>query len=470
MIILDKITSIFKIMNSRADIEQDFERFDENLSPNIRALRFTMSVADTLIAMGVSVSDVVSMALDITDRYCKRKVQFDISSTLITASQDRGNESEPLTLVRHAIPRTTNNMLIQSVQELVRSISHGKVTLDEAERQLDALLLKPQHYPYWLTTIGSAMISGGVGILFNAKPAVIVIMVLAGAAVSYLMRVLTHKRVPLFFAQVFSALFITIVAAGTTLASRELNVSWLSETNPTLIVVGGIIMLVAGLAIVGAVQDAIDEFYVTANARLLKVIMMTIGIVTGVSIGLYFARQMGIYIDVDEKSYTLAERGNRQLLGAIVIAAGYALSTQTGKLGIVLSGAMGALAWATYQTVAGGTTLSTIVASAVAAIAAGIAATMFSRLWRTPSTALMTAGIVPLVPGLTLYNGLFELVGNADSTATFSQASLTLFIAALIALAIASGASLGHLIARPVRRTVVRARNALPRRKLSPKE
>ena len=68
---------------------------------------------------------------------------------------------------------------------------------------------------------------------------------------------------------------------------------------------------------------------------------------------------------------------------------------------------MGGLAWATYATTLDTDPLSAIIASAVAAMVVGAVATLISRWWRTPSTSLMTAGIVPLVPGLTLYNGLF---------------------------------------------------------------
>ena len=120
---------------------------------------------------------------------------------------------------------------------------------------------------------------------------------------------------------------ITLIAAGITWLDAANVFSWLDGVNSTLIVIGGIIMLVAGLAIVGAVQDAIDEFYVTANARLLKVIMMTIGIVAGVLIGMYAAARMGIYIEVDPERAPL--RGDWQLLGALVISAGYALSVQS---------------------------------------------------------------------------------------------------------------------------------------------
>lgn len=465
MEVTKKIRAIFLAAINDYDTPPEFERFDENISSNMRALRLAMTIADTLVAMGVPVADVVSVALDTTDRYCQRKVQFDIISNMITASQYRGNDREPLTLVRQATARNTNNMLIQSIYELVHDISNNGLDLDEAERRLDDLMRNPHEYPYWLTTIGSATISAGVGVMLQAKPSLIVIMFLAGAFISYLVSVLAHRRVPMFFAQVFSAFFITMVAALAAFISRESDIAWLQDIHPNLIVVGGIIMLVAGLAIVGAVQDAIDEFYVTATARLLKVGMMTIGIVAGVLMGLYAARQMGIYIRIDEDSQAILQRGDWQLAGAILIAAGYALSTQTGKFGIIVAGALGALAWVTYQAVVDITPLSTIVASGLAATAVGAAATLVSRQWKIPSVALITAGIVPLVPGLTLYNGLFALVGNADSTTSFNQAGLTLFTALLIALAIASGASFGHLVTRPLERTVVRARNALPKRK-----
>ncbi len=61
----------------------------------------------------------------------------------------------------------------------------------------------------------------------------------------------------------------------------------ISYINPTLIAISGIVLLVAGMMIVGALQDAIDEYYLTATARILKVIMKTGGIVLGVTIGLY---------------------------------------------------------------------------------------------------------------------------------------------------------------------------------------
>jgi uncharacterized membrane protein YjjB (DUF3815 family) len=248
-----------------------------------------------------------------------------------------------------------------------------------------------------------------------------------------------------------------VVAGFVRWIDLEGNISIIDGVNSRLIVVGGIVMLVAGLAIVSAVSDAIDEFYVTANARILKVVMMTIGIVAGVLIGLYIMKKMGLYVDVTAIPATKVS--DLQYVGAFLISAGYALSMQTRIRSIALAGGVGVLSWYIYNlTLSVGGAYAAVTASAVAATIVGAVATIFTRLWRIPSVALMTAGIIVLVPGLTLYNGLFSMIsGLGDSFSILSNA-------ALIALAVASGVSFGHLIARPVNMTLVRARNALPKR------
>ena len=77
--------------------------------------------------------------------------------------------------------------------------------------------------------------------------------------------------------------------------------------NETLLVIGGIVLLVAGMMIVGAFQDAIDEYYMTANARLLKVMMSTGGIIIGVVIGLHIATRFGVTFPATPDRLTLAD-------------------------------------------------------------------------------------------------------------------------------------------------------------------
>lgn len=455
-----------RVDDSRDAVESGlafFERFDEKLSPNLRALRLTMTIADYLVSMGVAVNDVVGMSLDITDTYCKRPVQVDISSTLLMFSQDRGDDREPLTLIRHAQPRDTNNMLVQSLQELVDKIRGKHFTLEQAEKALNQLLEKPQRYPFWLRALGSGLVSAGVGALLTGSLLIIVITFIIGALVSLLLFFLGKQQIPSFFSQVFAAVLITLTAGGVYWLSKHSGLLIFSGINPSLIVIGGIIMLVAGLAIVGAVQDAIDEFYVTANARLLRVGMMTAGIVVGVLVGLYIMRQLGEPLAIDTE-YPLLQIVSWQYAGAFAIAAGFALSMQARWPGVILSGLMGLLGWYMFVVSTLSLNLAIFAASGFAAIVVGLAGSLISRFSRIPSTALITAGIIPLVPGLTMFNGLLEIAQGTKSSASLIDGLLTLSSAAAIAIAIAAGASFGNMLARPIRRTLVRARNVLPSR------
>lgn len=239
------------------------------------------------------------------------------------------------------------------------------------------------------------------------------------------------------------------------LVSHE-YLDFLGSVNPTLITVGGIVLLVAGMAIVGAFQDAIDEYYVTAGARLLRVVMMTTGIVIGVGIGLHVSSKLDISFIPTPDRLSFASAGY-QFLGAVVISASFALGNHARLGGIILTGATGLLGY--YAFLASSSAgLSSIPANALAGVIIGFVATLVSRVWRMPSLAIVNSSIVPLVPGLILYNGLMGLI--APENAPGGQDLL--LRAVLISVAIAAGASFGVLIGRPTRRSFVLLRNSLP--------
>jgi uncharacterized membrane protein YjjP (DUF1212 family) len=441
------------------------EKFGETITPNMRALRLSMTVADYLVAMGVAASDVTDICLNITDRYCERKVSIEIIATVLMFSQDRGNDREPLTLVQSIHHREVNSSLIQDIEDVVNEIHEGKLTLDAAEERLEKVLESPTVYPRWTLSVGSAAISAGITSLLSGSPLMIFLSFIVGGFIAYTLVFLTKLRMPAFFIQVLAAAMATLVAALVTWLGNH-GVTQLDGLDPNLIIIGGIIMLVAGLAIVSAVEDAIDEFYITANARILRVVMLTAGIIFGVVAGLYIAKSLGVNMVINNSRGLTYDTIGWQYLGAIMIAAGYALSVNTRLSGIVLAGLIGASGWAVYSLTA--PVFTPIVGSFIAASAIGAGAALLARWLRTPASTLITAGIISLVPGLSLFNGLMVLIIGADKTgATIDSGVLILLNALVLALAIAAGASFGNLIARPVRRTLIRAHNALPRRRLS---
>ncbi len=426
------------------------EKIDESLTPNMRALRLVLAIAEKLLSMGVSARDVVHMSDIITQTYCKRPASMDVSSTIITVSQDRGNDREPLTLIRKINLDYPNYQLIQALQQLALSVRDKHIPLEQAEEQLEKILAETRWHPNWLVCMGGATLSAGVVMRHDGSPVMMLISFLIGFLGTALLNWLGNRGMVTFFLQITVALMTTLFAAW---------IAWLNNSfelmiNPTLLVVGGIVLLVAGMMIVGAFQDAIDEFYVTANARLLKVAMATAGIVVGVLIGLYVATRFGISFPATPDKLTMSSI-HLQYIGAFLIAAGLSLWNHARLFGIIVSGLVGMLGWwiMVFIDVIG---LGEVIASGVAAAAIGLLATSLSRLWRIPSLAIISAGIVPLVPGLSLYNGLMGAVQFSPSQPEFLIAIGILMKAVMIGVAVATGASLGNMIGRIIRRHIRR--------------
>lgn len=429
------------------------------ITPNLRALRLTLTISEQLLSMGVSAASVVSRALDVTETFCKDPVHVDINSNVVMLSQIRDLKSEPLTLMRPTAPRTVNNMTIHAIQDLVYRIRSGKLSLDNAEAELNQILKKPKAYPTWLRSVATAGIATGVSLMFTSNWRVVVTTFMVAFVVERFMDMLYRNPMATFFRQAAVAMFVTIGAALINMLSEN-GVSFFAGINPSYIVVGGIIMLLSGLAIVGAIQDAIDEYYVTANARILKVIMLTSGIVIGVLIGMYLASKLGIGITVSAEALTTSGVKSR-VVGAAIAAASFALASHTRLRAVLWAGIVGCMALSIMLLVrhAG---LSPIPASGIAALCVGLVAKALSRAWHTPASGIVAAGIIPLVPGLALYNGLMELVNNPAGDPAFSGGIGTLSTAFAVALAIAAGASFGTILSRPLNQRQAQKRNTDP--------
>jgi uncharacterized membrane protein YjjB (DUF3815 family) len=247
----------------------------------------------------------------------------------------------------------------------------------------------------------------------------------------------------------------TLIAAGVYAAGR-LGVKALAGVDPTVIVVGGIVMLVAGMTIVGAMQDAIDQFYVTASARVLEVVLLTAGIVVGIVAVLQIALTLGAPVALSPNPVQLGPLG-AQFLGAAVICASFAVWAYADLATIALATVIGLLGWAGYTATAA-VGAGEVPANGVGALAAAFFATLLIRRSSIPGFALVSAAILPLVPGLSLYNGLLQLVGTSPGSGNLAAGVATLLLAVSIALGIAAGATLGTYLGRPIAEQLRRIR------------
>src|SRR5262249_41033369 len=144
---------------------------------------------------------------------------------------------------------------------------------------------------------GNAGVGGGVVLLFSTSWQVIVVTFVMGCLVDRMLAWLASKGVPPFFRQFAGAVLVTMIAAGIAGAGSR-GVGFAAEITPALLVTGGFVMLVVGAVIVGAAQDAIDQFYVTASARVFEVVMRTTGIVLGIVAAIRLASLLNLPLPI----------------------------------------------------------------------------------------------------------------------------------------------------------------------------
>jgi uncharacterized membrane protein YjjB (DUF3815 family) len=196
-----------------------------------------------------------------------------------------------------------------------------------------------------------------------------------------------------------------------------------------------------------AAQEAISSFAVTAAARFVELTFATIGIVTGVLMGLIIAEDLDVTLSVDirattETSVDSFEAALVSVAAAAIAAIAAAITYQSPRRLALLGGAVGALGI--------GLLLSVLpfinspgVATAVPAVAIGIVASLVGLRTRVPPVLIVVPGIVPLLPGVAVYQGLLAL--TQDETLK----GISSLIEALgVAISLAAGVLLGQLIGR----------------------
>lgn len=408
-----------------------------------------LRVGEAMLSTGASSADCVASVLRLMTAYGVRSAHIDITFTSITVSIHRGLSEDPLSVMRVIPGRSPDYSRLEGVQGLVDDIvasakGPGEVlAIDTARARLTRVLSAPHPYRRWVVTAGFALLAVGVVMLFGAAPGMWVAAAVSATLVDRVQRVLYGTGVAAFFTQAVSAAVPTTIALGLHwLASVDMPVPGVQ--SPSLVVISGIVVLLAGLGVMGAAEDALDGYFVTAGARGIEVLLMTAGIAVGVAVVLGTADRFGVDMEVSP-FVSLGGNPLLGLVGAVLVALGFCLSTYSGMRTTLVSMAVAAGGWIVFLTgLALG--LGGPEATAVAAAPVGVAAYAAHRLLRMPELAVGTAGIVSMLPGLEVYRAIYLIL--ADSAAVVGNAVLHFVTAVSTGMALAAGLSIGGFLAR----------------------
>lgn len=411
-----------------------------------RAIDLALRVGEVVLSSGAGAADVSATMLTVTSACGLRGCTIDVSFTTLSVAYQPSPDVAPETHMRVVQYRGTDYCHLTQVDQLVHDLGVGTIQRSEASRRLNEIRSAPRPYPRWAQTVSTGVMALAVAMLLGGNWLVLLTAFASAVCIDLAIRVMTRRRVAVFFQQIVGAL----IASSLALGMFALH----APVSPSLVIASGIIVLLAGASLVGAVQDALTGYYVTASARLFEVLLLTVGIIAGITIGLGVATRLGLELEI--LPYTTSwSQVPLALLGATLTAVAFAYGVSAparSLLPIALTGLIGESVFVVARQSAD---LDITSSSALAATAIGIVSFTMAGRVRVPALIVVVSAIIPLLPGLTIFRGLFLLTEN-------SVAGLfTLSTAMSVGVALAAGVYLGESIAQPLKREARRLENRL---------
>ena len=413
-------------------------------------LDFCLRVGELLLSSGAGAADVTATMQSLAWQFGVRHPEIDVTFTSLSMSYHPDPEEPSFVLIRQVKQRDIDYEDLTLVDHLVREVLNDRVDLKEARTRLGRIVSSGHLLPRWAATLGWGVMCAGVALQLGGGAAVVAIAFVAAVCIDRLQLVMTRRRLPFFYRQVAGGGVATIIAVLAAATSLELD--------PSVVVTANIVMLLAGIGFMGALQDALSGFYVTAGARLTEALLATAGIIAGVSGGLTVADVLGVEVGrLDPGAGTDLKEVSVMALGAGICAAAFAFASYAPRRTLVPVGLVAAIAMviSRWGSLGGfGNTWPT----ALAALFVGLVSYTVAGRLRVPPLVVVVSAVVPMLPGLSIYRGLSLLTEGGAET---SHGLLALITAASVAIALASGVILGEYVAQPLKREAHRLESRL---------
>jgi uncharacterized membrane protein YjjP (DUF1212 family) len=399
------------------------------------ALGLALRIGESMMAVGAPAADVTATVLRVAAAYGLFSCHVDITYTSITVSYDREG-AVPLTAVRIVRSIRSDYTRLQGITDVARAVAAGDLDVEEAHHRLDVVLSAPATYRRAVDALGWAGVAGCFGLVIGGGLWEALLAALTTALIEQMLRLLSRFSLPPFFQQAAGA----ALATGVAVLLVALDV----DVRSSLVVAAGIVVLLAGMSLVSAAQDAISGFPVTAGARAFELVTLTIGIVVGIAGVLDLAQRAQVPLAVVDTSASPVPFATA-LVASAGIAGFWAVVSHARPSGVGLAAAAGALSWTTFWA-AGGLGAGPVLASGAAAVLLGFCGEVLTDRLQVPPQLIAVCGIVPLLPGLAIYDGLFAIVVDGDIDGGLGG----LVGACAIGLALAAGVTLGEYLGRPL--------------------
>ena len=247
------------------------------------------SIGAILMASGMPATATMDQVSAIAAAYGIERCEVDVINTTIHVAAYRGPTSPAATTLHIVQSRSMDFSRLAAVDRLIGRIRAGQVTSSKARDELDAIITAPHPYKRWVATLAWGALAFATAGTLGAGLLACLVSALSAMTIDRVNRRLNKHGLPFFF---------QYAVGGAIATAPPLVLYWLSpklglQFEPTVAIAAGLVVLLAGLSLVGSVGDVITGAPVTAAGRFFELVMMTGATIAGVALVLHLASRFG---------------------------------------------------------------------------------------------------------------------------------------------------------------------------------
>lgn len=241
-----------------------------------KLLQAILDIAEEMLVCGAEVSRVEDSIERMCSAYqCTRVNAFIITSNIQVTMEDP--EGNIVTQIRRIVRNDVNFDKLDYLNDLSRYICRETPEVPKIREKFDSVMSRKSH-PLWIDCLGAALIAGGFAVFFGgnfedgAASAVLGVVMLT--MMKFMGRYEKNRLAMMFIISFLAGLFtIIMMTAG------------LGE-HKDKIMIGGIMLLIPGIAMTNSVRDMLTGDIVTGMLRLTNSLLQAAVIACGFALSL----------------------------------------------------------------------------------------------------------------------------------------------------------------------------------------
>jgi len=351
--------------------------------------------------------------------------------TSVFISIEREHDSQYETYLTRINPGEVNLDKLRAIDDIFNAVVEGGLTPLSGIIRIKEVVRQKDSVPVWLHVLSFGGVSSMAAIFFGGGYREMLGAGLSGAICGLLLLFVGKRREYARLYDFLSGFLAAIVAAIVSM--------YVGPLNPTVSILGGVIVLIPGLTITISLTELATRNVVSGSARLIGAIMILVLLSFGAAVGGQFAQSV---MDAPAPVTPVGFSESVKVVSAFAVAFFFVVifRARATDWWVMLAAVLSSYYGSRYGVAWFGLEFGVCFAAACV----GSLGNLFGRFFNRPSLTVVMPGLLMLVPGSIGFRSVQSLM--SDETLTGIDAAFRVLI---VGVALVVGLLLSNIIVRP---------------------